>query len=52
MRFTWLLLALFLLFALIGGYVVYHLAGFAIHVLLILALVSIIIHLFRARRSV
>jgi hypothetical protein len=46
MRFLWLLLAFFLLCAWVGGFVVYHTAGFAIHILLILAVFSIIIHLF------
>jgi Family of unknown function (DUF5670) len=50
MRFIWLLLAFLLVFAWIGGFVVYHVAGFAIHALLILALISLIIHLFSAKR--
>jgi len=50
MRFIWLLLAFLLLFAWVGGFVVYHEAGFAIHILLILAFISIVIHLFSARR--
>lgn len=52
MRFAWLLLAFVLVFAWIGGFVVYHLAGFLIHVLLILAVISIIIHLFTSKRAV
>jgi hypothetical protein len=51
MRFIWLLLAFLWVFAWIGGFVVYHAAGFAIHVLLILAVISIIIHLFSSRRT-
>jgi hypothetical protein len=50
MRFIWLLLALLLLFAWIGGFVVYHVAGFAIHVLLVFAIIALVIHLFSARR--
>jgi hypothetical protein len=50
MRFIWLLLAFVLIFAWVGGFVVYHAAGFAIHILLILAFISIIIHLFSARK--
>lgn len=50
MRFVWLLLAFILVFAWVGGFVVYHAAGFAIHILLILAFISIIIQLFSSRR--
>jgi hypothetical protein len=51
MRFMWLLLALVLVFAWIGGFVVYHAAGFAIHILLILAVISIIMQLFSGKRT-
>jgi len=51
MRFIWLVLAFVLVFAWLGGFVVYHAAGFAIHILLILAFISIIIHLFSGRRT-
>jgi len=51
MRFIWLLLALLLVFAWIGGFVVYHAAGFAIHILLILAVISIIMQLFSGKRT-
>jgi hypothetical protein len=51
MRFIWLLLALVLVFAWIGGFVVYHAAGFAIHILLILAVISIIMQLFSGKRT-
>jgi hypothetical protein len=47
----WLLLALVLVFAWIGGFVVYHAAGFAIHILLILAVISIIMQLFSGKRT-
>jgi hypothetical protein len=51
MRFIWLLLALLLLCAWVGGFVVYHAAEFAIHILLILAVISIIIQLFSGKRT-
>jgi hypothetical protein len=51
MRFIWLLLALVLVFAWIGGFIVYHAAGFAIHILLILAFISIIMQLFSGKRT-
>jgi Family of unknown function (DUF5670) len=51
MRFIWLLLALVLVFAWIGGFIVYHVAGFAIHILLILAVISIIMQLFSGKRT-
>jgi hypothetical protein len=44
MRFIWLLLGILLFFAWIGGFVVYHAAGFLIHVLLVLAVISIVVH--------
>ena len=52
MRFGPLLiigLVLFVLWA--GGFVVYHSAGFLIHILLILAVISIIAHFFTGRRT-
>lgn len=51
MRFVWLVLALMLLFAWIGGFVVYHVAGFMIHLLLIFAVIMLVIHLLSSRRS-
>jgi Family of unknown function (DUF5670) len=51
MRFIWLLLALLLVCTWIGGFVVYHAAGFAIHILLILAVISIIMQLFSGKRT-
>ncbi len=44
--FVWLVLALLLYLAWVGSYVMYHVAGFLIHLLLILALVSVIIYVF------
>jgi hypothetical protein len=49
--FIWLVLALLLFFAWIGSYIVYHVAGFLIHLLLIFALISLIIHVFSAIRK-
>jgi hypothetical protein len=51
MRFIWLLLAFFLLCAWVGGFVVYHAAGFAIHILLILAVISLMMQLFGGKRT-
>jgi hypothetical protein len=48
----WLALAVLLFFAWIGSFVMYHVAGFLIHLLLILALISLVIHLFTGRRAV
>jgi hypothetical protein len=48
--FIWLALALLLLFAWIGSFIMYHVAGFLIHLLLIFALISFAIHLFTGRR--
>jgi len=42
-----LILALVLVLAWIGGFVVFHVAGFFIHLLLILAVISIIMHFVR-----
>ena len=50
MRFVWLMLAFVLVFVWIGSFVVYHVAGFAIHILLILAVIAIIMQLFSSKR--
>jgi hypothetical protein len=53
--FVWLGIAVLLIFAWIGSYVMYHVAGFLIHLLLIFALISLVIHVFsggRGRRDV
>jgi len=42
-------LILFLLWA--GGFLVFHTAGFFIHMLLVLAVISLLAHLFAARRA-
>jgi hypothetical protein len=44
--YIWLVLALLLFLAWVGSYVIYHVAGFLIHLLLIFALISVIIYIF------
>jgi hypothetical protein len=52
MRFGPLLgLALLLMILWVGAFVIFHVAGFAIHILLILAVISLIVHLFSGRRT-
>lgn len=52
MRFgPFLILGLLLLLAWVGGFVVYHSAGFLIHVLLVLAVISVIVHFFTGTRT-
>jgi Family of unknown function (DUF5670) len=46
----WLTIAVLLLFAWIGSFVVYHVAGFLIHLLLIFAFIALVIQLFTGRR--
>jgi predicted tellurium resistance membrane protein TerC len=48
--FVWLALAALLLLVWIGSFVMYHVAGFLIHLLLIFAVISLLIHLFTRRR--
>jgi hypothetical protein len=48
--FIWLAIAALLLFAWIGSFIVYHVAGFLIHLLLIFALIALVIQLFTRRR--
>jgi hypothetical protein len=45
-----ILLAVILAIAWIGGFTVMHVSSFAIHILLLLALVSIVMHFVRGRR--
>lgn len=47
MRFLLLSLAFFFFIVWILAFIVYHVAGFFIHILLILALIFIVVHLFR-----
>jgi uncharacterized protein DUF5670 len=44
--FIWLILALLLFIAWVGSYIVYHVAGFLIHLLLVFALLSLLVHVF------
>jgi hypothetical protein len=44
--FVWLAIAVLLLFAWVGSFIMYHVAGFLIHLLLLFAAVSLLIHLF------
>ena len=48
--FIWLTIAVLLLFAWIGSFIVYHVAGFLIHLLLIFAVIAVVIQLFTGRR--
>ena len=49
MRFLFLAAALLMLFAWIGAFVVFHVAAFLVHFLLLFALIFFILHLFRRR---
>jgi len=52
MRFGPFLVVGVLLFLLwVGGFIVFHTAGFLIHVLLFLAVISIIVHFFTGTRT-
>lgn len=52
MRFIFLALALLLFFTWVGAFVIFHVAAALIHLLLVLAIVLFITHLFRRRRPV
>jgi hypothetical protein len=47
----WLILALVLVVLWAGGFFAFHAAGFLIHILLILAVISIIFHFISGRNS-
>lgn len=49
--FMFLIIALVLFLAWIGGFVVFHTAGFLIHLLLLFAVISIIFHFLRGRST-
>jgi hypothetical protein len=52
MRFgIFLALAIILMFAWVGAFLVFHIAGFLIHLLLLVALISLVIHLFTGGRK-
>lgn len=43
----WIIIGLVLVLLWLGGFLVFHIAGFAIHLLLLLAVISIIFHFLR-----
>jgi hypothetical protein len=47
----WIGIAILLLLLWAGGFFAFHVAGFLIHILLILAVVSFIIHFITGRRT-
>jgi hypothetical protein len=47
----WTVLFVILLIAWIGGFVVYHVAGGLIHLLLLLAVISLILHFVMGKRA-
>ena len=52
MRFgSFLGLAILLVVLWAGGFVFFHVAGFLIHILLVFAVISLIIHLFSSART-
>lgn len=52
MRFgPFLVIALLLFIAWIGGFLVFHIAGALIHLVLLIALVSLILHFFTSSRA-
>jgi hypothetical protein len=51
MRFVFLALAFILFFTWIGAFIVFHVAAAMIHLLLLLALVFFLIHLFSGRKA-
>ena len=48
----WMILFVVLLIAWIGGFTVFHVAGALIHLLLILAVVSLVVHFLAGRSAV
>jgi hypothetical protein len=46
-----IVLAIILALAWILGFTVMHVSSFAIHLLIVLAIVSVVVHLFRGRRA-
>jgi hypothetical protein len=47
----WLLLALILVLLWAGGFFVFHVSGFLIHLLIIFAVISLIVHFVTGRRA-
>lgn len=48
----WVILFAILLIAWVGGFTVFHVAGALIHLLLILAIISLVMHFLMGRRAV
>jgi Family of unknown function (DUF5670) len=48
----WLALAVILILLWVGGFLLFHIAAFGLHILLIVAAVALVIHLFSGRRVV
>jgi hypothetical protein len=48
----WLALAIILILLWIGGFLLFHIAAFALHILLSVAAVALVIHLLSGRRVV
>jgi Family of unknown function (DUF5670) len=46
----WLALAIILILLWVGGFLIFHIAAFALHILLIVAVVVFVIHLINGRR--
>jgi hypothetical protein len=51
MRFVFLAIAILLFFTWIGAFVVFHVAAALIHLLLIVAIILFVVHLFSRRRT-
>jgi hypothetical protein len=48
----WLALAIILILLWVGGFLLFHIAAFALHILLIVAAVALVIHLLSGGRRV
>jgi hypothetical protein len=48
----WLALAIILVLLWVGGFLLFHIAAFALHILLIIAAVALVIHLLRGGHRV
>ena len=48
----WIGLAIILALIWVGSFLVFHIAGFALHILLIFAVISLVIHFLTGRKSV
>jgi hypothetical protein len=46
----WLALGIILVLLWVGGFLLFHIAAFALHILLIIAAIALIIHLFAGNR--